>query len=173
MQNEKYKSIKLVLLLFIASCFLLSSLNGSAQETVLKVGVSIDSVPKNLYGAWRVSSKLISTNSEGTFKENNIDLWNLSRVNNVITLDNPFSKAHASITLDEVSGGFIKFKKIGDYDNKKLTDTVELTLQKETFKGVNTLKLDTISEVDGHVLKTQWATYSIKGEKISGDNIKE
>lgn len=145
----------------------------NAQDMVLKCGVSLDKIPKEFYGTWRVSSKLVSTNSPSLFKETSVDLWNLSRVGNVITLDNPFSGAKASISVDEVSDNLIKFKKIGDYDSKKLTDTVQMTLGKETFTGVNYLKMDTISEVDGHVIKTETASYKLTGEKISGQSIKQ
>lgn len=144
-----------------------------ATDMVLKTGISIDKVPKDFYGTWRVTSKLISTNTKGLFKETSVDLWNLSRVGDVITLDNPFSGANASITISNLEGRSIKFKKIGDYDSKKLTDTVQMTLGKDSFKGVNNLKLDTISEIDKHVLKTEWATYNLTAEKISGENIKE
>lgn len=157
-----------------ASCllvFLFINLAASHADTVLKGTVSIDRVPKEFYGTWRVSSKLVSTNSEGLFKKSTVDLWNLSRMNDVITLDNPFSGAHASIMLDDIKGQAIKFKKVGNCeDNKKLTDTVQLTLGQETFTGVNYIKLDTIS--DGHVIKTETATYDLRGEKISGTNIK-
>lgn len=144
-----------------------------AADMVLKTGVSIDKVPKELFGTWRVSSKITSTNSDGLFKPKSIDLWNLSRVDDVITLDNPFSGANASIVISNVDGNAIKFKRTGKYDNnKKLTDTVQLVLKKDQFKGVNNIKLDTVSEVDGHVLKTEWATYSLLGEKISGETVK-
>lgn len=144
-----------------------------AEETyTIKAGISLDKIPKEFYGTWRVTSRLDSSNSDAIFKEKSIDLWNLSRVGDVITLDNPFSGAKASITVDEVSNRVIKFKKIGDYDNKKLTDTVELTLGKETFTGTNRLKLDTISDLDGHVMKSEIAVYKLTGEKISGASIK-
>lgn len=141
-----------------------------AKDMVLNAGISIDKVPQELYGNWRVKSQLISTNSEELFKENCVDLWNLSRVGNVLTLDNPFSGAHASIVISEVDGKLIKFQKIGDYDEKKLTDTVQLNLGTETFTGINNLKFDTIS--NGHVTKTEWATYKLSGEKISGTSVK-
>lgn len=161
---------KLVLLI---SILFLTVVCVFADGTVLKTGISIDKVPKEFYGTWRVSSKLISTNSQGLFKESSVDLWNLLRAGDVITLDNPFSGAKASITISNLEGRSIKFKKIGDYDSKKLTDTVQLILEKDKFKGVNNLKFDTISDIDGHVVKTEWATYNLIGEKISGDNIKQ
>ena len=160
----------ILLLLLLTSHF--SLLTANASDMVLKSGVSIDKVPKDFYGTWRVSSKLTSTNSEGLFKPKSVDLWNLSRVGDVITLDNPFSGANASIVLNSVVGRAIKFRRIGDYDSKKLADTVQLVLGKDSFQGVNNLKLDTVSELDGHVMKTQWATYSLVGEKISGETVK-
>lgn len=162
----KNKLFLLILTMFLAtSCAV-------AEEMVLKAGVSIDKVPKDLYGTWRVTSKRLSTNSEGIFKNSSVDLWNLSRSGDVITLDNPFSGAKASIVINHIQNRSIKFKKIGDYEGKKLTDTVQITLEKDTFKGVNNLKLDTFSEVDGGVIQTQWAVYSIFGEKISGETVK-
>ena len=178
MINKKFKNntlqiIKKSLLLFTIFYFLFSALFSFAEESyTIKTGISIDSVPKNFYGTWRVSSKLITTNNEEIFKKNSVDLWNLSRSNDVITLENPFSGAKASVVFDEINGNFLKFKKIGNYDARKLTDTIKLNLSKETFSGVNELKLDTISEIDGHVIKTEWAQYSLKGEKISGETIK-
>lgn len=158
---------KIILTIFLISIFAHSSF---AKDMVLNAGISIDKVPQELYGNWRVKSQLVSTNSESLFKENCVDLWNLSKVGNVLTLDNPFSGAHASIVINEVEGKVIKFQKIGDYDEKKLTDTVQLNLGKDTFTGMNTLKFDTVS--DGHVSKTEWATYRLNGEKISGSSIK-
>lgn len=166
--REKFLLFTIYYLLFTI-CFFIPVF---AEQAVIKTGISIDKVPKDFYGTWRVASKLISTNAKGLFKENNVDLWNLSRVDNVITLDNPFSGAKASIIISNVAGRSIKFKKIGDYEGKKLTDTIQLILGKETFKGINNLKLDTVSEIDGHVLKTEWATYNLTGEKISGESVK-
>lgn len=164
-----FKLPKICLLFTI--CYLLFTFTAFAQQTVLKAGVSIDKIPKEFYGTWRVTSKLLTANSDTLFKDSSVDLWNLSRVGNVITLENPFSGAKASISVDEINGRQIKFKKVGDYDNKKLTDMVELTLSKETFTGINKLKLDTISELDGHVIKSETATYKLSGEKISGTNV--
>lgn len=141
------------------------------QAYTLKGGVSLDKVPKELYGTWRVQASLISTNSSGRFKPNTTDLWNLSRAGSVLTLDNPFSGAHASITVNEVSGRLIKFEKSEKDGNQKLTDVVELNLGKDSFTGINKLKLDTLSS-DGHVTKSESASYNLVGEKISGQSIK-
>lgn len=163
--------LKKFLLLFLITIF--GAIGVFADQTpTLKAGVSmVDRVPKTLFGTWRVSSTLLSTNSETTFKKNTVDLWNLSRSGNVITLDNPFSGANASIVVDEVSDKSIKFKKVGDYDGKKLIDIVQLKLSGDTFSGENSLILNTISE-SGSVIKSEKATYRLTGEKISGSSIK-
>lgn len=140
------------------------------QTKVLTAGISVERVPKAFYGTWRVSSQLVETNS-GIFKTKNIDLWNLSRKGNVIKLENPFSGASASITISELSNNYIKFTKTGNYDGKKLADSVKLNLKQNSFTGYNTLKLDTISE-DGYVMKSEVATYKLTGEKISGTSVK-
>lgn len=160
------------LIFFSLLVFHTSQFIAKAETTMLQAGVSVNKVPVGFYGTWRVTSRLISANNSERFKENNIDLWNLSRSGNVITLDNPFSGAHASITVDVVNGNYLKFRKTGNFDNQKLTDVVELKLGKETFTGTNSIKLDTISEEDGTVIGCDRATYRITGEKISGSSIK-
>jgi len=162
---KKILSIVIILLFTAIPSF-------AGENYTLKSGISVlDNIPKEFYGTWRVTSKLAYTNSEATFKPNSVDLWNLSRKGDVITLDNPFSGAEASITVDEVSDKLIKFKKLGDYDSKKLTDTVQLSLEKDTFSGTNTLLLETLSSIDKSIIKSEKATYKLVGEKISGSNI--
>lgn len=163
--------MKRKILLLILTIFLVASAVFAEGTYTLKAGVSIDKVPKDFYGTWRVSSKLLSSNNDEIFKKSSVDLWNLSRAGNVITLDNPFSGAKASITISDLKDRAIKFKKIGDSEGKKLSDTVQLVLGKDTFKGINNIKLDTISEIDGRVIRTEWATYGLMGEKISGANV--
>lgn len=143
-----------------------------AQAAVLEAGVSIDHVPKALFGSWRVNAKLESTNSPRTFKPQSLDFWNLSRVNDIIKLDNPFSGANAEIAVQTVEGNLVVFSKRLPYDgNKVLTDTVTLRLQENKFSGINTLRLESFSLIDNHLMKTETATYHITGEKLSGDSV--
>ncbi len=144
------------------------------ENSVLQGGISvIEQVPESFYGNWRVSAKLGETSSPATFKPTSIDIWNLSREGDVINLCNPFTGASASITVSYVDNNIIKFTKVGNYDNKKLTDTVELKLEGDTFTGINKLTLETISDVDNTVLKEENAVYILKGEKISGTSISD
>ncbi len=130
-----------------------------------------EQVPNGFMGTWRVSSKLLDNGGSPIFKQTGIDLWNLSRTGHVINLTNPFTGASASIRVNYVDGNSIKFTKQGDNDNKILTDTVEIKLEGDRFTGVNIIKLETLSDVDKSVIKTETAKYSLVGEKISGMSI--
>ena len=155
------------LLLFFMLIFTLK-----ANATVIESGISIDYVPKALFGSWRVNAKLETTNSPRTFKPQSIDFWNLSRVNDVIKLDNPYSGAKAEIAVQTVEGNLIVFSKRLPFDgNKVLTDTVTIRLNDCEFSGINTLTLESYSLIDNHLMKTETATYHITGEKISGESV--
>ena len=144
----------------------------SAQATVIEAGVSIDHVPKALFGSWRVSAKLDKTNAPYSFKPQSIDFWELSRIGDTIKLNNPFSGANAEISVQTVEGSLIVFSKRLPYDgNKVLTDTVTIRLQENKFTGINTLRLESFSLIDNHLMKTETATYNITGEKLSGDSV--
>ena len=124
------------------------------EGIVLKTGVSLNEmVPDKFFGTWRIKSKLL-----------------ISKDNSVITLDNPFSGARASISIKEVNGNKIVFEKEGRYDNKLLSDRVELYLDGDSFNGYNYLRLNTVSEIDGRIMDSQTAKYSLYGDKISGYN---
>ena len=144
----------------------------SAEDgMVLSTGISVNEIPKAFYGSWRITAKLEQASNYSIFKPQSVDMWTLSRVNDTVTLTNPFTGANAEIALKTVSGNLVVFSKKAPYDNKMLTDTVSIRLDKNSFTGINTLTLEAFSLVDGHLLNTETARYLIKGEKISGDNI--
>ncbi len=155
----------------IATILLMTGISVSAEP--LRAGISIDEVPKAFYGSWRVVAKIDKQTGNINFKPQAIDFWNLSRVGDVIKLDNPFTGASATVKVDYVEGDMIRFTKTGQYDgNKQLTDTVDLRLNGDTFTGVNYLNLETFSAVDGStIVRKDTATYILKGEKISGSSI--
>ena len=159
--------MKYLLTLFFILFFTLT-----LQAEVLKMGVSIEHIPNALFGSWQVNAKLDQTNSPRTFKPQSADLWELTRVGDVIKLNNPFNGANAEITIQTVEDNIVVFSKRLEYDNNKiLTDTVTLRLNENEFSGINTLQLETFSLIDKSLLKTETARYHIKGTKISGDNI--
>lgn len=164
------KKIFLLLICIFVSC----GMGLCAEQTyTLKTGISMeDRVPKGFYGTWRVQSTRVSTNNQEIYKSSTVDLWNLSRNGNVITLENPFTGAKASIKVSVVDGQTIRFKKIGDFEGKKLSDEVQLKLNGDRFSGENYLILETISDIDKSVIKREKATYKLSGEKISGSSIK-
>ena len=156
------KLIKFILLFFI-SVICCSASFAHNETTVLSGEVTM--IPKTFYGTWRVVSSKIDSDSN-IFKEKSLDIWNLSRTGNVISLCNPFNGAKAEITIERVGANDIVFIKTGNYGKKILTDKVELSIANDSFTGINTIKLDTYS--DGKLIKTETATYKIKGEKIAG-----
>ena len=152
-------------------CMLFSLTAVSADDFTLSAGVSVNEVPKAFYGSWRVTAKLDDTNSYKTFKPQSVDMWNLSRVGDVIILDNPFTGAKAEINLRAVEGNLVVFTKKAPYDNKVLTDTVSIRLDGGKFSGINTLSLEQFSLIDNHLMKTETARYIIKGEKVAGESV--
>ena len=162
--------MKRIILLFLFILLSMSNFVFAVDTKMLSAGVSINDVPKALYGTWRVSAKLEDSNSYQTFKPQSVDVWNLSRVGDVLTLSNQFTGAKADISIRAIEGNLVVFSKKAPYNNKVLTDTVSIRLDKNNFKGINTLVLETISEIDGHVIKTENARYLINGEKIAGEN---
>ncbi len=161
------KFIKQILIIIV---FLLGI---TVSAETLTAGVSkVEMVPNSFYGSWRVIAKIDKQSSNGIyFKPQTVDLWNLSREGDVINLNNPFTGASASVTVDYVNGNIIRFTKTGEYDNKKLTDTVDLKLNGDTFTGINSLTLETFSIRDKSLIKKDTATYVLRGEKISGSSI--
>lgn len=159
--------MKKFLTLFLAILFPLF-----VNAAVLEAGVSIEDVPDAMFGSWRVKAVLDTSNSYGTFKPQSLDFWNMSRVGNEITLDNPFTGAKSTISLKNVEGNVVVFSKKAKYDdNKVLTDTVTIRLSDTEFSGINSLTLESFSLVDNHLMKTETATYKITGEKIAGESV--
>ncbi|MCQ2754208.1 MAG: hypothetical protein MJ231_04070 [bacterium] len=158
---------KLFALIFLTLFFSVST-----QAQVIEAGVSIEEVPKALFGSWSIRAKLDTTNSMSTFKPQSADYWTLKREGDIITLDNPYTGAKAEVSLKNVEGNLITFSRKTSYDNNKvLTDTVTIRIDENNFSGINYLKLESFSLVDNHLMKTENATYLIKGEKVAGDSI--
>lgn len=158
------KFLLLLLILLFGLC---------VNSETLQAGISkVDSLPNSFFGNWRVAAKIDKQTGSIYFKPNTIDFWNLSRSGDVINLNNPFTGASASVKLDYVEGNIIRFTKTGQYDsNKKLTDTVDLKLNGDTFTGVNYITLETFSDIDNSLVRKDTAIYILKGEKISGVSI--
>ena len=157
--------------LFWILSFIIIAFFSSVMAEVIKAGVSIDQIPKSFFGSWQVTAQLEKTSNYSTFRTQSQDLWNLSRLGDVITLENPFTKAHAQIEIKHTEGNVIVFSKTSSYDNKILRDTVTIRLNGDTFAGYNDLSLETVSLYDGHILKKDTAKYLLKGKKLSGTSV--
>lgn len=156
--------------LLIIFIFLLFGLQSDGEP--LKAGVSVDAVPDTFYGTWRVAATISKQTGSTNFRPKAVDIWNLSRQGNVINLNNPFTGASASVKVDYVEGNLIRFNKTGRYDdNKILVDIVDLKLSGDTFTGINSLSLETYSQVDNTLIKKDTAIYILKGDKVSGMSI--
>ena len=131
----------------------------------------VQEVPNEFFGTWRVSARRVETDNPARFREKTTDLWNIIEYGNVIKLSNPFSGASAQINVTSTEGKRVEFSKTGKYDNQILTDTVSITIVGDKFTGTDTLKLDTLSEIDGSVRKSCTAQYKITGERIAGQSI--
>ena len=172
------KLLKLILILLCFNLLLLpvkaagTTANSNGSYT-LKAGVSvIDSVPNTFYGNWRVVSKLQRTNAPAKFNSSSVDLWNLSREGDVLNLSNPFTGASASLTLSQASDSNIKFTRVSEVqNNQRVTEVVELNLNKDYFTGTNTWYWQVMSDVNGQIVSTYTARYSVRGEKLSGMSI--
>lgn len=158
-----------VFIFLLIYCFILP-----VNAAILEAGVSVNEIPKEFFGSWRVNGKLDRTDSYSRFRAQSIDFWNLSRKGDIVRLENPMSGADAEISIQTVENNLIIFVRKTPYDtNKVLTDTVNIRLDGNNFSGINTLKLEQFSLVDGHLMKTENALYKIEGEKLSGETVIE
>ena len=89
------KKILLIIMIFAA----VTGMPSFAENLpVLKAGVSLEKrVPATLMGTWRVAAALKNTDSPQNFKQTSVDIWNLSRTDDVINLSNTFSGASATV----------------------------------------------------------------------------
>ena len=142
-----------------------------SAETVLKSGVSLEKLPNAIFGTWQVNAQLDRTSNYSVFKVQTKDVWNLSRSGNVITLENPFTKAKAVVKVNQIEGNVVVFSRGSTCNNRVLKDTVTIRIEGDKFAGYDDLVYETLSLHDGHVMKRDTAKYLLKGTKISGMSI--
>lgn len=154
------------LIVILISLFLIPSF---ALAMVIKGGVELSSqVPKGFFGTWQVTSVQTYTNNDKLFTGTSSDFWNLSKVNDVITLSNPVSGALASVSMDEVDGNKIKFTRTSSSKSEKVRETPTLTLEGENFYGTDKIIIEKYKF--GELVSTDIVEYKITGKKVSGDS---
>ncbi len=167
--------MKKFLLFFLI--FFGSLLNANAMS--LQGGVSESVINKGFFGTWHVTSKIIESNSSSEFNALSVHIWNLSGYGNVLILENQFSGARSEIKVEKaidgpnggMDGSLLKFRRTqekGDGANKIiLTETPEITLQGDIFKGFDTFFIEKYK--DGVLYKKEVVKYKIVGQRIIGN----
>lgn len=161
--------MKRLLALFLIFLLWLPASSCFAQTMTLKAGVSLsDQVPKGFFGSWRITSVMTYSNNKKIFNEVTTDYWNLSKVDDVITLTNPVSGAEASITVEDVKGNQIKFTHVTKGKNARMTETPSLTLNGENFSGTDKIVIEKYKY--GEKISEDIVIYKITAQKISGNS---
>lgn len=158
---------------FFAIFILLLSFLFVAQNTEAKViqgGITVtDRVPAGFFGAWKVVAVRVSTTNEDMFAPYSVEMWNLFKSGDVITLENPVSGAQASITVKDATENTFTFQRITGDSSEKVTETAALTLNGDSFTGYDTMSVKYYK--NGKLLKEENVKYKLKAMKISGENI--
>lgn len=158
--------------IFIILIFFLSFLSfpDFAEGKVLEGGVTVtDRVPAGFFGAWKVVAVRVNTTNEQMFSPYSVEMWNLSKSGDVITLENPVSGAQASITVKDATENTFTFQRITGDSSEKVTETAALTLNGDSFTGYDTMAVRYYK--NGKLLKEENVKYKLKAMKISGENI--
>lgn len=161
--------MKKLLIIFLIFFFISPVQYAFSQTMLLQAGVSLsDQVPKGFFGSWKITSTISYSNNKKIFNEVTTDYWNLSKVADVITLENPQSGASASVTIEEVKGNQIKFRHVIRNYNTKMTEMPALTLNGENFYGTDKIIIEKYKY--GQKISTDIVVYNIKAQKISGNS---
>ena len=141
-----------------------------AENIMLQAGVSItDKIPKNFFGTWKITSEIRESSNKKMFNNTTIDFWNLSKLNDVITLTNPISGAEASLTIEDVQNNQITFTHTTQNKNAKMIETPTLTLNGENFYGTDKIIIEKFA--NGKKISEDYVIYDIKAQKIAGNSV--
>jgi hypothetical protein len=159
------KFLYIIIILFTITCANL------ANATTISGGISAtEQVPKGFFGTWKVVALRTNTSNSNMFAPNSIEIWNLSKSNDVITLTNPISGATASISVKEATSDTFTFQRVTGDKNETVTETAKLILNGPSFKGSDTMVVRTYK--NGTLIKTENVVYSIQAFKLTGSDIR-
>ena len=157
---------KFIIFIFIALFFCGCSVYCEAQEP-LQASISIeDRLPPEFFGTWKVVSVQTYCSNPLLNTPFSVDIWNLSRVKNVITLNNPQTGAIASVKINEVQKNTVKFTRTSSSDTEIVTETPTITINGENFVGTDKIVIENY-KLGKHVSTDVW-TFTVKAKKISG-----
>ena len=158
------------ILLYFVNTTLASEIKPIYVSNVVRGSISMsDRVPSGFFGSWKVVSVRSKTNNSNMFAPYSVDVWNLSKENDVITLSNPVSGAKASILVSEVNGSTVMFEKVSYDTDEKSVETPILTLEGDNFYGIDKIVVKTYK--DNQLVKEDSVEYKIKATKVSGAKI--
>lgn len=161
--KKVFISILFFILIFQSVC---------ANAMTISGGISMsDRVADGFFGSWKVMAIRAQTSKQEMFAPYSVEIWNLSKNNDVITLTNPISGASASITVKDACGDTFIFQRITGDNAETVTETAKLTLDGNSFIGNDTMVVRYYK--NGIIVKTENAEYKIKAYKISGNSINE
>lgn len=140
--------------------FIILTLILPVKAQTLEGGVSIsNAVPREFFGLWHVIATRVETTNPGMFESSTNEIWNLTRENNVVTLRNMISLAQASVEVTNAGERSFTFVRTTIDGDEKVTETVTLELNGNTFKGTDTMKVQTLSKKSG--IKEEKAIYKL------------
>ncbi|MBQ2645480.1 hypothetical protein IJG14_07930, partial [bacterium] len=103
--------------------------------------------------------------NENMFAPYSVELWNISKNNNVITLTNPISGASASITVQNATEKSFTFQRVTGDKNETVTETANLNLNGSNFTGIDTMVVKYYK--NGLMIKSEKVEYKLKAYKIN------
>lgn len=104
------------------------------------------------------------------FAPSSVEIWNLSKLNDVITLTNPISGASASITVKDATSDTFTFQRVTGDGEETVTETAKLILNGANFTGSDTMVVRTRKK--GMPVKVENVKYTLKAYKVSGSDIR-
>lgn len=135
-------------------------------------GISMsDQVPDGFFGNWKVMAVRVKTSNYDLFAPYSVEIWNLTKQNDVITLTNPVSGASASITVKDATTDTFTFQRITNDGNETVVETAKLILQGDNFTGCDTMTVKYYK--NGNLIKTENVEYNLKAYKISGNSLND
>lgn len=153
------------------SVILFLAIGQISMATTLTGGISAsDRVPSGFFGTWKVVAVRANTTNTEMFAPSSVEIWNLSKINDVITLTNPISGASASITVKDATSDTFTFQRITGDGEETVTETAKLILNGTNFTGSDTMVVRTRKK--GMPEKTENVRYTLKAYKVSGSDIR-
>ncbi len=137
-------------------------------------------LPPEMYGQWNVTARLIRTDVPGGLPSVVNDIWVLENSGNTVSISNPASGAHASISVDEVVGNSATFHHKVEISNRRLPfglpHTRQVLIEQPTVSvdgdvmtGITTHRYFMLR--DGEVDKLYTAVFKLHAERLSGGRI--